>query len=112
MKIFWKLWPFLATRDRQNKWRKGAQGIENPSGNGLKKYVFESFLTVFWGPGPVWEPSRLGSRKSVKKVLFLVWILARFRAVLALCGVFLKCFFGEFSGAPILRILEDLVAQG
>jgi len=35
-----------------------------------KKRVFGSFLGVFWGPGPVWEPSGFGTRKSCQKSLF------------------------------------------
>ena len=70
MKICRKLWPFGATRDRQNKWKKGAQGNGKPP-KMIEKNTFLGYCLMFFGtPGPVWEPSRFGSRKSAKNVLF------------------------------------------
>jgi len=101
MKIRRKLWPFWATRDRQNKWKKGAQGIGNPS-KMVEKNLFLSHFWVFFGVrGPFGSRRVSGPEKSAKNGLDLVWILARFRAVLALCGVFLRVLFLRvFRSAP------------
>jgi len=100
MKICRKLWPFWATRERQNQWKKGAQGIGNPPKMVGKKQVFGSFLGVFWGPGPVWEPSRFGSRKKCQKWsgfgLDFGSFLGRFGTFWCLVeGVFFVCFQGR-----------------
>ena len=111
MKIRRKLWPFGATRDRQNRWNQGAQDIENRPKTVEKNTLSGHFLVFFGLRGPFGSRRVSGTEKSAKSGLDLVWNLARFRDVSALCGVFLKVFVGVFSGAPILRTLGDLVAQ-
>jgi len=93
MKIRRKLWPFWATRDRQNKWKKGAQGIGNPPKIVAQHTLLGHFFVLFGVRGPFGSRRVSGPEKSAKNGLDLVSNLARFRAVLALCGVFLRVFF-------------------
>jgi len=74
MKIRRKLWPFWATRDRQNKWKKGAQAIGNPPKSG-EKIRFWVIFGCFLGSG-----ARLGAVafRVQKKVPKMVWIWSGF----------------------------------
>ena len=93
MKVRRKLWPFGATRDRQNRWNQGAQDIENRP-KMVEKNTFSGHFLVFFGVrGPFGSRRVSGTEKSAKNGLDLVWNLARFRVVSALCGVFLRVFF-------------------
>ena len=115
MKVRRKLWPFGATRDRQNRWNQGAQDIENRPKT-VEKNTFSGHFLVFFGVrGPFGSRRVSGTEKSAKNGLDLVWNLARFRDVSALCGVFLKVFFwcvfrsahfahfGRFGGPKVAK---------
>ena len=68
----------------------------------VEKNTFLSHFLVFFGVwGPFGSRRVSGPEKSAKNGLDLVSNLARFRAVFALCGVFLKVFFlCVFRSAP------------
>ena len=115
MKVRRKLWPFGATRDRQNRWNQGAQDIGNRP-KMVEKNTFSGHFFVFFGVrGPFGSRRVSGTEKSAKKCLDLVWNLARFRVVSALCGVVLRVFFwcvfrsahfahfGRFGGPAVAK---------
>jgi len=70
---------------------------------------------VFWGPGPIWEPSRFGSRKQCQKMsgsgLDFCSFSGRFGTLRCLCeGVFL-CVFGSAPFAHFHRFCGPGVAK-
>ena len=77
MKICRKLWPFWATRDRQNKWKKGAQGIGKPPKMIEKDAFLGHFLMFFGVRGPFGSRRVSGPGKVPKMVCFWVgfWLV-------------------------------------
>jgi hypothetical protein len=67
MKIRGELWPLWATRDRQKKWKKGAQGIGNPPEIIEKNTSRGSFLMFFEVRDPSGSRRVSGPEKSAKK---------------------------------------------
>ena len=67
MKICRKLWPFGATRDRQSKWKKGAQGIGKPP-KMIEKNTFLGHFFMFFGVRGPFGSRRVSGPGKVPKM--------------------------------------------